>query len=71
MLSTDFENYWITFDCKNIDNGRSKNLFWLLSRTPQLNERVKPIVKDLISKYFDPSGIIYYNQNSELCEPRL
>ena len=71
ILSTDFINYWTLYDCKNIDNGRSKNLFWILSRTPKLNENVKSAVDDLIDKYFDRRGIILVNQNSDLCEQRL
>ena len=71
VLSTDFINYWTLYDCKNIDNGRSKNLFWILSRTSKLNENVKSAVDDLIDKYFDRRGIILVNQNSDLCEQRL
>jgi len=59
------------YSCKNIDNGRSQTLFWLMSRTPKLDESVKTTVDDMMDKYFDRKGIVFVNQNSDMCEPRL
>lgn len=71
FLSTDFTNYLTIYDCKNIDNGKSKNLFWLLSRKTTIDDSVKDKVNSLIDQYFDRKGLMNINQNSELCEPRI
>ena len=71
VLSTDFINHLILYECKNIDNGKSQNILWIMSRTPKLDESVKTTVDDMMDKYFDRKGIIFVNQNSDLCGPRL
>ena len=71
ILSTDYMNYMAMYNCKNIDNGKSKHLFWLTSRKPKLFGRVKSTVDYLLNTHFDRKELVFYNQSSALCEPRI
>lgn len=71
FLSTDFTNYMMLYDCKNVDNGKSKNLFWIMSRKTTIDDSVEEKVNSLIDTYFDRDGLMIVNQNSELCGLRI
>lgn len=64
VLSTDYENYSIVYNCKNKDE-KSKETFWLLSRTPELNPEVKTAVYEIVDKYFDRSIMKTVDHSSE------
>lgn len=70
VLSTDYENYSIVFYCKNIDNNKSAQLAWVLSRQPELNPSVQSFVYSLLDKHFVRSEMYKSVQSAEICEPR-
>ena len=70
ILSTDYDNYAIVYYCKNIDDKKSSEFAWLLSREPQLNSAVLNTVDALIDTHFDRSQMYTPDQSAEHCEPR-
>ncbi|CRK98734.1 CLUMA_CG012145, isoform A [Clunio marinus] len=68
VLSTDYDNYSIVYYCKNIDDNKSRELAWLLSRKPlldQLDETVKTTALGLIETHFDRSKMYESDQSAE------
>lgn len=70
ILSTDYDNYSIVYYCENIDNNKSKEFAWLISRQPQLNQAVKATADGLIDTHFDRSKMYQTEQSGERCDPR-
>lgn len=57
ILDTDYDNFVIVYYCKIIDDDTSSEAFWLLSRTPKLNSKVKDLTDSLTSRFFEPKDI--------------
>lgn len=53
MFDTDYENYSLVWACKDIATNRSMENVWLMSRTPQLPDKVLDHVDVLLGVYFD------------------
>jgi apolipoprotein D and lipocalin family protein len=73
VLSTDYTNYSIVYFCKNIDDSKSSQLAWLLSRKPELNmlnPEALATANGLIDTHFDRSKMHQAVQSSEQCDPR-
>ncbi|KAG5681845.1 hypothetical protein PVAND_011253 [Polypedilum vanderplanki] len=70
VLSTDYENYSIVYNCKNLPENKSLEFFWLLSSKPQLDDSVKSTVDNLIKEYFETDKLYTVNQTEEFCAPR-
>jgi phage/plasmid-associated DNA primase len=73
ILSTDYSNYSIVYYCKNINDNKSSQLAWLLSRQPELNKlnpEALATANGLIDTHFDRSKMHQAVQSSEQCDPR-
>lgn len=58
ILSTDYENYSIVFNCEK-RGDRSKEWFALLSRNRTLSAEVQDEVQGLVDEYFDRQNSIF------------
>lgn len=67
MIDTDYENYSIVWACVPLDEERSSEGYWLLSRTRSLTEDADINVKidTLLEKYIEA---IYVRNTSQLDE---
>jgi apolipoprotein D and lipocalin family protein len=70
VLSTDYDNYSIVYFCRNIEDNKSSEYAWILSRQPQLNQAAKATADGLIDAHFDRSEMYAAEQSGERCEPR-
>lgn len=73
ILSTDYDNYSIVYYCKNIEEQKSSQLAWLLSRQPEFKDMspaAKTTANTLIDTHFDRSKMHHAVQSSEQCDPR-
>lgn len=72
-MSTDYDNYAIVYYCRNIEDNKSSEFAWLLSRKPQLSElnpTVRATAEGLIDTHFDRSKMYQAEQSDEQCSPR-
>lgn len=53
MFDTDYENYSLVWACHDFASNRSRENVWLMSRTPQLPEKVLDHVDVLLGVYFN------------------
>ncbi|XP_062557077.1 uncharacterized protein LOC134221928 [Armigeres subalbatus] len=69
VLDTDYENYSVVWSCESVEENRSRESFWLLSRSRQLSqdEQVEEKVNDIIQKYIDPEQIRITDQSEDRC----
>jgi hypothetical protein len=60
ILDTDYTNYSIEYNCKSIGENKSQQLFWLLSRTPELtaNTEILARIEEVKAKYIDQSLVV-------------
>lgn len=58
-MDTDYDNYAIVYLCDELPMDKSKESFWLLSRTKTLNPSVKEAADGLIDKYFDRKSSVF------------
>lgn len=67
MFDTDYENYALVWACMDFATNRSMENVWLMSRTPQLPEKVLDHVDVLLGVYFnlDVTGKTVQN---DLCD---
>lgn len=70
VLSTDYDNYSIVYFCMNVEDNKSREFAWLLSRQPQLSPAVKATADSLIDAHFDRSKMYQAEQSAERCDPR-
>ena len=70
ILSTDYDNYSIVYFCMNVEDNKSREFAWLLSRDPQLQPAVKTTAEALIDAHFDRSKMYQAEQSAERCDPR-
>jgi apolipoprotein D and lipocalin family protein len=73
VLSTDYDNYSIVYYCKNIEENKSSQFAWLLSRQSELNKMSPAALataNGLIDTHFDRSVMHQAVQSSEQCDPR-
>lgn len=54
----------------NVEENKSREFAWLLSREKQLNPAVKATANDLIDAHFDRSKMYQAEQSAERCAPR-
>jgi len=73
IWNTDYENFDISYSCKNILDGKMKfETFSVASRTPEISEesleKVKAIVKENIPQYdLDHSKGLYWTKQNNWC----
>jgi ribulose bisphosphate carboxylase small subunit len=55
ILDTDYTNYAISYDCQSIGEQKSQQLYWLMSRTPELTKDMEILARiaELKAKYID------------------
>lgn len=70
VLSTDYDNYSIVYDCRNTAGNNSEDYAWIMSRQPQLNPAVQKIVDELIDTHFDRNTLHETKQSKDICDPR-
>lgn len=70
ILSTDYDNFAIVYFCTNIEDNKSREFAWVLSRQPQIASSVKLAVDILITAHFDRTAMYEAEQSDTSCEPR-
>jgi len=70
VLSTDYVNYSIVYYCEDLPENKSSELFWLLSKKPELTAEVKKTTDELVDKHFTRAAIYEVTQTAATCDPR-
>ena len=70
MLSTDYDNYAIGYNCMNLEHQKSLHFAWLAGRTLKLDESVQIEVDALIQKYLVKEVFFGIYQKEDFCTPR-
>lgn len=70
VLTSDYENYYIAHACVDNNDGTSKQMAWLYSRTTELSEAVKEEVESKIAQHFQPKALFAVYQKEDFCAPR-
>lgn len=53
IIATDYDHYSIIWDCQNLDNGRSNEDAWVLSKDQRLDESVQAEVQRYLAQYLE------------------
>lgn len=53
ILGTDYFQYAVGWGCENLEDDRSREFVWVLSRTPELPESYTPRVDAYIDEHFE------------------
>ena len=67
VLATDYFQYAIGWGCEDLEDDRSREFAWVLSRTPELPEAYNERTSVYIDEYLDRSFIRNTTQADEDC----
>ncbi|XP_068619407.1 uncharacterized protein [Battus philenor] len=69
IISTDYDNYAISYSCVNLPNNRRRVFSWILSRTRQMSSTVQERVNQVIRSEIDLNNRFYLisDQTDEGC----
>ena len=67
-LSVDYDDYAVVYNCRNIDENKSVQNVWVVSRTPNLSDNGKSKVHAILDEHFDRSKIKSVKQNPDICD---
>ncbi|KAL7033667.1 hypothetical protein ACKWTF_007670 [Chironomus riparius] len=66
VLSTDYSNYAFVVSCMNLQDNRSLESFWLLSRSFTLSPTIRARADELIARNLEASRIRKTNQDNQM-----
>lgn len=67
ILGTDYFNYAVGWGCEDLENNRSREYAWALTRLPQITEEVQAKVDVYIEEFLDPQFWRVTEQSDEIC----
>lgn len=71
FLYADYDNFAIAYDCKNIENGKSVEMFWLVTTKPNIDDTVKDKIDEYIDTHFDRKAIKFNLHERNFCKNKI